>query len=103
MGPGRAAKAVAVHGEIAEVVLLTELGAVAVGRQHERRPARPTTDHLAGEPNACLAAGTAVGSPCRPVTEFPEAADVLAQLAQHKVAAIAAEVVRAARSFLGKD
>lgn len=94
VGCDRAPKAVAVRREIAEVVLLTELGAIAVGRQHERRAARPAADHLAGESYARLPARTAVLSPCRPVAELPEGAHVLTQLAQHQVAAVAAEVAQ---------
>ena len=50
---------------------------VGVGRERERRAARPAADHLRGEPEPRLRVARAVGAPRRTVEEAPEAGHVL--------------------------
>ena len=78
--------------EVGEVVRLGECRVVALGRERERCAARPASDHLRREAEAALR----IGAPVRPlrllVEEAPEAVDVLAQLAEDEVGAVARQV-----------
>ena len=90
--PTRAARAVTVVLEVGEVVRLSECGVVAVGCERERCAARPAPDHLRGEAKPALGVGASVRAPRRLVDEAPEGVDVLAQLAEDEVGAVACEL-----------
>ncbi len=92
MGAKRAAPALgvagvgeAVRGEV--VLRRPDPGELLLGERHERQARAGAADHGLGEPPALL--GPAVRLP---VEELPEAADVLMELAEHEIAAVAAEV-----------
>ena len=77
---------------VGEVVRVGEARVVGVGRERERRAARPAADHLRGEPEPRLRVAAPVGAPRRAVDVAPEPGHVLAQLAEDEVAAVAPEV-----------
>ena len=88
----RAAGSAGVELVVAEVVRGGEARVVGVGRERERRAARPAPDHLRGEPEPRRRVARAVGAPRHPVEEAPEPGYVLPQLPDDEVAAVAPQV-----------
>ena len=78
--------------EVGEVVCLGERGIVVGGRERERCAAWPAPDHLCREPRPADGIGAAVRAFRGAVEKAPEALDILAQLAEDEVGAVAPQI-----------
>src|ERR1051326_2537785 len=68
---------------------------VGIGRERDRRAARPATNHVRGQPRSLCGILSNGGD------VSPETADVLRQLAEHQVRAVATEIDLSAALYIG--
>ncbi|CAM5662672.1 hypothetical protein SCANM63S_04369 [Streptomyces canarius] len=82
---------------VAEAVVRGQRGVVVLGRPDQRSAAGPAPHHARGERLLCGGVAAAVGAACLRVEVVPEGLDVLAELPEDQVAAVAPEVRAALR------